>query len=109
MIADSSALIEQVVSDVLQSAFNSAGQRGSALHVLFVQEEIAGRLLELLRGAMEELVIGDPMNLATDVGPVINGAAKMELQRRNEKLRLIAGPVCAMRTLRLLVNAGEAP
>ena len=97
MIADSSSLLEQVVSDVLQSAFNSAGQRCSALRVLFVQEEIADRLLELLRGAMEELVIGDPMNLATDVGPVIDGAAKLELQRHIEKLRLIASPVCELR------------
>ena len=73
------------------------GQRCSALRVLFVQEEIADRLLELLRGAMEELVIGDPMNLATDVGPVIDGAAKIELQRHIEKLRLIASPVCELR------------
>ncbi len=86
-----------MVSDVSQSAFNSAGQRCSALRVLFVQEEIADRLLELLRGATEELVIGDPMTLVTDVGPVIDGAAKMELQRHIEKLHLIASPVCELR------------
>ncbi len=97
MIADSSALPEQVVSDVLQSAFNSAGQRCSALRVLFVQEEIAERLLALLCGAMEELVIGDPLHLATDVGPVIDATAKIELQQHIEKLRQGAKPICQLR------------
>ena len=97
MIVDSSALPEQVVRDVVQSAFNSAGQRCSALRVLFVQEEIADRLLTLLCGAMEELVIGDPMNLATDVGPVIDGAAKIGLQDHIERLRLNAKPVYELR------------
>jgi RHH-type proline utilization regulon transcriptional repressor/proline dehydrogenase/delta 1-pyrroline-5-carboxylate dehydrogenase len=87
MIVDSSALLEQVVVDVLQSAFNSAGQRCSALRVLFVQDEIAERLLKLLAGAMQELVIGDPMHLATDVGPVIDAAAKM---------RQTAKPLCEL-------------
>ena len=96
MIADSSALPEQVVGDVLQSAFNSAGQRCSALRVLFVQEEIAERLLALLSGAMAELVIGDPLHLATDVGPVIDAAAKMELQQHIAKLRRVAKPVCEL-------------
>jgi RHH-type proline utilization regulon transcriptional repressor/proline dehydrogenase/delta 1-pyrroline-5-carboxylate dehydrogenase len=72
MIADSSALPEQVVIDVIRSAFNSAGQRCSALRVLFVQEEVATQLLEMLRGAMDELRIGDPAQLSTDIGPVIN-------------------------------------
>jgi RHH-type proline utilization regulon transcriptional repressor/proline dehydrogenase/delta 1-pyrroline-5-carboxylate dehydrogenase len=81
MIADSSALPEQVVTDVLQSAFNSAGQRCSALRVLFVQDDIAERVLELLVGAMQELVIGDPRWLATDVGPVIDERAQRELEQ----------------------------
>lgn len=72
LIADSSALPEQIVLDVVQSGFNSAGQRCSALRALFVQEEIAPRVLELLAGYMDELKIGDPMQLATDVGPVID-------------------------------------
>jgi RHH-type proline utilization regulon transcriptional repressor/proline dehydrogenase/delta 1-pyrroline-5-carboxylate dehydrogenase len=72
LIADSSALPEQIVLDVVQSGFNSAGQRCSALRALFVQEEIAPRVLELLAGYMEELQIGDPADIATDVGPVID-------------------------------------
>lgn len=72
LIADSSALPEQVVLDVVQSGFNSAGQRCSALRALFVQEEIAPRVLELLAGYMDELQIGDPALLSTDVGPVID-------------------------------------
>lgn len=76
MIVDSSALPEQVVKDVLRSAFNSAGQRCSALRVLFVQQEIAPRLLTMLTGAMAELRCGDPALLATDIGPVIDAAAR---------------------------------
>ncbi|NNF51860.1 MAG: bifunctional proline dehydrogenase/L-glutamate gamma-semialdehyde dehydrogenase PutA [Gammaproteobacteria bacterium] len=81
MLVDSSALPEQVVADVVQSAFNSAGQRCSALRVLCVQEEIAPKLLELLAGHMEELVIGDPGLLNTDVGPVIDAEALQVLER----------------------------
>ena len=80
MIVDSSALPEQVVADVLRSAFNSAGQRCSALRVLFVQEDIAERVLTMLGGAMAELVIGDPALLSTDVGPVIDEAARATLE-----------------------------
>lgn len=72
MIADSSALPEQVVLDVVQSSFNSAGQRCSALRALYVQEEIADRVAQMLAGYMDELSIGDPMLLSTDVGPVID-------------------------------------
>lgn len=72
LIADSSALPEQIVLDVVQSGFNSAGQRCSALRALFVQEEIAPRVLQLLAGYMDELKVGDPADLATDVGPVID-------------------------------------
>lgn len=79
MIVDSSALPEQVVIDVVRSAFNSAGQRCSALRVLFVQDDIAPRIIELLKGAMDQLKIGDPQFLSTDVGPVISAAAKEQL------------------------------
>jgi RHH-type proline utilization regulon transcriptional repressor/proline dehydrogenase/delta 1-pyrroline-5-carboxylate dehydrogenase len=79
MLVDSSALPEQVVPDVVTSAFNSAGQRCSALRVLFIQEEIAERTLELLIGYMDELCLGDPAALGTDVGPVIDHAALKEL------------------------------
>lgn len=79
MIVDSTALPEQVVSDVIASAFTSAGQRCSALRVLYVQSDIADRVCELLEGAMQELVVGDPLNLKTDVGPVIDQAAQQQL------------------------------
>ncbi len=80
MIVDSSALAEQVVSDVMQSAFNSAGQRCSALRVLFLQDDVADDIIEKLKGAMAELVVGDPLSLATDVGPVIDQASFETLQ-----------------------------
>ncbi len=80
-IADSSALPEQLVPDVIASAFNSAGQRCSAARVLFVQEEIAPRVRELLAGTMDELAVGDPALLATDVGPVIDAEALAALER----------------------------
>jgi RHH-type proline utilization regulon transcriptional repressor/proline dehydrogenase/delta 1-pyrroline-5-carboxylate dehydrogenase len=81
MIVDSSALPEQVVADVLYSAFNSAGQRCSALRVLFVQDDVAPRLLEMLKGAMAELSIGDPGLLETDIGPVIDQESLSMLQK----------------------------
>lgn len=87
MIVDSSALPEQVVMDVISSAFNSAGQRCSALRVLFVQEDIAPKLLEMLTGAMAELKMGDPSLLTTDVGPVINAKAKETLEAHAERMR----------------------
>jgi RHH-type transcriptional regulator, proline utilization regulon repressor / proline dehydrogenase / delta 1-pyrroline-5-carboxylate dehydrogenase len=80
MLVDSSALPEQVVLDSMASAFNSAGQRCSALRVLLLQEEIAPRVLELLAGQMDELLIGPPWQLATDVGPVIDAEALAGLQ-----------------------------
>jgi RHH-type proline utilization regulon transcriptional repressor/proline dehydrogenase/delta 1-pyrroline-5-carboxylate dehydrogenase len=80
MLVDSSALPEQVVADVVQSAFNSAGQRCSALRVLFLQEEIAERVLRLLAGFMDELKLGDPALLATDVGPVIDEPSRAALE-----------------------------
>jgi RHH-type proline utilization regulon transcriptional repressor/proline dehydrogenase/delta 1-pyrroline-5-carboxylate dehydrogenase len=81
MIVDSSALPEQVVKDAIYSAFLSAGQRCSALRVLCVQEEIADKVIEMLRGAMRELVIGDPGLLNTDVGPVIDDEAQARLDQ----------------------------
>ena len=80
MIADSSALPEQLVLDVVKSAFNSAGQRCSALRVLFLQDNVADRTLRLLAGFMDELEIGDPAMLATDVGPVIDHEARELLE-----------------------------
>jgi RHH-type proline utilization regulon transcriptional repressor/proline dehydrogenase/delta 1-pyrroline-5-carboxylate dehydrogenase len=76
MIVDSSALAEQVVGDVLQSSFDSAGQRCSALRVLCLQDDIADRTLEMLTGAMNQLAVGNPDRLSADVGPVIDADAK---------------------------------
>ncbi|MBX2868716.1 MAG: bifunctional proline dehydrogenase/L-glutamate gamma-semialdehyde dehydrogenase PutA [Acidiferrobacterales bacterium] len=80
MIVDSTALLEQAVLDIVQSAFQSAGQRCSALRVVYVQEEISERLLTMLRGAMDELQVGDPLRLETDVGPIIDKEAKENIQ-----------------------------
>jgi len=87
MIVDSSALPEQVVKDALHSAFNSAGQRCSALRVLLLQEEIADKTLHLLAGAMQELRIGDPALLATDIGPVIDPTASQRLAAHEAAMR----------------------
>ncbi|MCC3247169.1 bifunctional proline dehydrogenase/L-glutamate gamma-semialdehyde dehydrogenase PutA [Methylocystis sp. WRRC1] len=81
MVVDSTALIEQVVDDVLTSAFRSAGQRCSALRVLCVQEEIASACLEVLIGAVAELRIGDPREVGVHIGPVIDSQAKEKLDR----------------------------
>ena len=86
MIVDSSALAEQVVADALASAFGAAGQRCSCLRILFVQDSIAERLSSMLSGAMDELVVGDPMRLATDVGPVIDAEAKRSLDAHADEL-----------------------
>jgi RHH-type proline utilization regulon transcriptional repressor/proline dehydrogenase/delta 1-pyrroline-5-carboxylate dehydrogenase len=80
MLVDSSALPEQVCGDVLSSAFQSAGQRCSALRLLLLQEEVADTIITMLAGAMAELVIGDPSLLATDIGPVIDDAALARLR-----------------------------
>ncbi|HEY4073707.1 MAG TPA: trifunctional transcriptional regulator/proline dehydrogenase/L-glutamate gamma-semialdehyde dehydrogenase [Herbaspirillum sp.] len=85
LIVDSSALCEQVVPDVIASAFDSAGQRCSALRVLCLQTDIADKTLEMLHGAMQELRIGCPDRLETDVGPVIDIEAQQNLQRYIEK------------------------
>jgi RHH-type proline utilization regulon transcriptional repressor/proline dehydrogenase/delta 1-pyrroline-5-carboxylate dehydrogenase len=88
MVVDSSALAEQVVADVLASAFDSAGQRCSALRVLCVQDEVAERVREMLLGAMRELALGDPRALATDVGPVIDADAQGLIERHIDALRV---------------------
>ena len=86
MIVDSSALLEQVVVDVMTSAFGSAGQRCSALRILYVQEEVYPRIIALLKGAMAELQVGDPAWLTTDVGPVIDKEALSVLKAHVSKL-----------------------
>ncbi len=86
MIADSTALPEQVVRDAVRSAFDSAGQRCSAARVLFLQEDVSRRIIDLLAGATETLDVGDPMDYATDVGPVIEEEAQDRLEAA--KLRL---------------------
>jgi RHH-type transcriptional regulator, proline utilization regulon repressor / proline dehydrogenase / delta 1-pyrroline-5-carboxylate dehydrogenase len=80
MLVDSSALPEQVVTDAVTSAFNSVGQRCSALRVLYVQEDIAPRVLQLLAGVMDTLAIGDPALLSSDVGPAIDADAQTTLE-----------------------------
>ncbi len=81
MIVDATALPEQVTDDVIASAFRSAGQRCSALRLLCVQEDVADRMIEMIAGAARELVLGDPRDCATHVGPVIDAEAKLRLDR----------------------------
>lgn len=85
MIVDSSALPEQAVRDIVASAFQSAGQRCSALRVLYVQEDIAPKLLKMLTGAIEALVVGDPSHIGTDIGPVIDDLAKSKIEAHISK------------------------
>lgn len=80
MIVDSTALPEQAVRDIVVSAFQSAGQRCSALRVLYVQQDVAPSLLRMLEGAMDELVTGNPWHLSTDIGPVIDGPARDKIE-----------------------------
>ena len=104
MIVDSSALPEQVTRDVLASAFQSAGQRCSALRVLYLQDDVADAMLAMIKGGFEALVIGSPEDLATDVGPVIDAEAKAKLDQH------IAAMKCAGHTVwqRDLPKACEA-
>ena len=90
MLVDSSALPEQVIDDVIVSAFQSTGQRCSALRILFLEEGCAPRVLSLLAGAMRELKVGDPVETDTDVGPVIDPAAREALLAHVAKLRASA-------------------
>ena len=93
MIVDGTALPEQVADDVVMSAFRSAGQRCSALRLLFVQDDVADRMLEMIEGAARELVLGDPMLASTDIGPVIDQEQQrmltehVEIMRKTQKVR----------------------
>jgi RHH-type proline utilization regulon transcriptional repressor/proline dehydrogenase/delta 1-pyrroline-5-carboxylate dehydrogenase len=87
MIVDSTALTEQVVQDVITSAFRSAGQRCSALRLLLVQEDVADRTLEMLKGAMDTLVVGSPADPATDIGPVIDTPSHDRLETYRQSMR----------------------
>ncbi len=93
MIMDSSALPEQVVADVLTSAFDSAGQRCSAVRVLAVQSDVADKVITMLTGAMAELTVGDPFDLATDIGPVIDDEAKAMLEAHGARMHNLARPL----------------
>ena len=99
MIADTTALTEQVVGDVIMSAFQSAGQRCSALRILYIQEEAEERLLTMLSGALDTMTIGDPWKLSTDIGPVIDSVALKKItdyiddcEKRDQLIKKIAVP-----------------
>ncbi|MEM7171041.1 MAG: bifunctional proline dehydrogenase/L-glutamate gamma-semialdehyde dehydrogenase PutA [Pseudomonadota bacterium] len=99
MIVDSTALLEQAVRDIVRAAFQSAGQRCSALRVLYVQKDVEGELMEMLTGAMEALQVGDPWHLSTDVGPVIDGEARAnilgycaQMEKQGRLIKALAAP-----------------
>jgi RHH-type proline utilization regulon transcriptional repressor/proline dehydrogenase/delta 1-pyrroline-5-carboxylate dehydrogenase len=109
MVVDSSALPEQVVDAVVQSAFRSAGQRCSALRLLCVHEAIADGVIEMLQGAAKELVVGDTADIATDVGPVIDaqafdGIQSQILRLKNESKVLIAHVESAQLAIKKIAN-----
>jgi RHH-type proline utilization regulon transcriptional repressor/proline dehydrogenase/delta 1-pyrroline-5-carboxylate dehydrogenase len=87
MIVDATALPEQVADDVVTSAFRSAGQRCSALRLLFVQQDVADRMIEMISGAARELAIGDPGDIATQIGPVIDAEAKQRLEQHIARMK----------------------
>ncbi|PWV97540.1 L-proline dehydrogenase /delta-1-pyrroline-5-carboxylate dehydrogenase [Hoeflea marina] len=99
MIVDATALSEQVADDVVMSAFRSAGQRCSALRLLFLQDEVADQMLKMIEGAARELVLGDPALVSTDIGPVIDQAQRT----------MLAEHVEAMRATQTVRYQGEAP
>ena len=90
LVVDSSALPEQVVADVLSSAFDSAGQRCSALRILLLQEDVADHYYKMITEAIKELSLGDPRLLATDIGPVIDEEAKQNLENHKAAMRTVA-------------------
>ena len=96
LIVDSSALPEQVARDVISSAFQSAGQRCSALRVLFLQNDVADGMIEMIAGAMEALTVGDPGKIDTDVGPTIDAAARKSLEDHVEWLDRNARRICRL-------------
>ena len=93
MIVDSSALPEQVTRDVVSSSFQSAGQRCSALRVLYIQEDVADEMIRMIAGALEAQTIGDPRDLRTDIGPVIDAGARQALRRHLDWLDHHAKPI----------------
>ena len=95
MVVDSTALPEQVCDAVMQSAFRSAGQRCSALRLICIHEEIADHVIEMIQGGAQELVAGDPADLATDLGPVIDAEAYQGIQKHLARLNLEAKPLIA--------------
>jgi RHH-type proline utilization regulon transcriptional repressor/proline dehydrogenase/delta 1-pyrroline-5-carboxylate dehydrogenase len=99
MIVDATALPEQVADDVVSSAFRSAGQRCSALRLLFVQEDVADKMVEMIQGAADELTVGDPSLIETDIGPVIDA----------DQLKMLNDHVLAMRKSQKVRFAGKAP
>jgi RHH-type transcriptional regulator, proline utilization regulon repressor / proline dehydrogenase / delta 1-pyrroline-5-carboxylate dehydrogenase len=96
MIVDSSALPEQVTDDVMTSAFSSAGQRCSALRVLYVQDSIAGKVIEMLAGALAERQIGHPADPATDIGPVIDANARKDLEAHAARMEKEGRAIAAL-------------
>ncbi|WP_035258616.1 bifunctional proline dehydrogenase/L-glutamate gamma-semialdehyde dehydrogenase PutA [Actibacterium mucosum] len=97
MIVDSTALPEQAIKDIVASAFQSTGQRCSALRVLYIQDDIAAPFLDMLIGAMDELIVGDPLDRATDIGPVIDARAKANIEAhiaacKGRVLKQVAAP-----------------
>lgn len=106
MIVDSTALPEQVVQDVLLSAFDSAGQRCSALRVLCVQDDVADRVIEMLKGGLKELNIGQPYQLNVDVGPVIDAEAQQRLLEYIERKRTVASKVTQLAIPKELAENG---
>ena len=107
MIVDSTALPEQVCDDVMMSAFTSAGQRCSALRLLCVQEDIAPRVMDLIAGAMAEMIVGSPHDASTDVGPVIDAEALATLQKHKSRLRGGARIIAEAGMDKTLSNAGH--
>jgi RHH-type proline utilization regulon transcriptional repressor/proline dehydrogenase/delta 1-pyrroline-5-carboxylate dehydrogenase len=105
MIADSSALPEQVIRDVVRSAFDSAGQRCSAARLFFVQEDVAQGMIEMLVGAVEALDLGDPLDYATDVGPVIDNEAMEKLNAHKQRMGKVAAQLVNL-TLPEALNVG---
>ncbi|MGB3899460.1 MAG: bifunctional proline dehydrogenase/L-glutamate gamma-semialdehyde dehydrogenase PutA, partial [Mesorhizobium sp.] len=99
MIVDSTALPEQAVRDILASAFQSAGQRCSALRVLYVQKDVEKKTLEMLKGAMEALKVGDPWQLSTDVGPVIDDEARSSIENYCNKMFMEGRLVATLKSL----------
>lgn len=107
MIVDSSALLEQVVDDVILSAFGSAGQRCSALRVLYIQDEIADNFITMLKGAMKERRVGNPFELSSDVGPVIDDAALQVLKAHRDRMSVETELIDVVHVDQDVLNSGH--